>query len=246
MDSFFETISEIYDETRGFPQNTMAKVIDVLEGEIGNKKALDLGIGTGRFTHPLQERGINVVGLDISDAMLSQAQKKGVRNIVKGDAERLPFLDFEFEMILSVHLLHLVKDTNSILKEIKRVGSEKLISVLFKRSEFNALEEYKEALSYYSYPLVTSGLGEHELKKIVKPESIIPIPEFESLLPIGERIKLLDERKHSFSLETPPEIHNDAIKFLRKKHEPHLSKHAKTQIEISVWKISDLPDIISQ
>lgn len=246
MNSFFETISDIYDETRGFPQNTMSKVTEVLEGEIGNKKVLDLGVGTGRFTHPLQKRGINVVGIDISDAMLARAQKKSVRNLVKGDVGRLPFPKSEFDVILSVHLLHLVEDTNSVLKEIKRVGTEKLISVLFKRSEFNVIEEYKEALSYYGYPLVTSGLGEYELKKMVKPKSILPIPEFKSLLPIEQRIKLLEDRKHSFSLETPPEIHNDAIRFLRKKHGSHLTKYAKTQIEIVVWRISDLPDAISQ
>lgn len=246
MIPFFDTISDIYDETRGFPQNVMVKVTEVLKKEIGKKKVLDLGVGTGRFTHPLQKMGINVVGIDISDAMLAQAHVKGVRNLVKGDAERLPFSKSEFDVILSVHLLHLVKDTNSVLKEIKRVGTGKFISLLFKKSEFNVLNEYKEALSYYGYPLIMSGVGEHELKEMVKPQSILPIPEFKSLLPIRERIKLLEERKHSFSLETPPEIHNDVIRFLRKKHETRLEEHAKTQIEIVVWNISDLPKVISQ
>jgi ubiquinone/menaquinone biosynthesis C-methylase UbiE len=246
MNSFFETISEIYDETRGFPQDVMVKVTEVLKKEIGNKKVLDLGVGTGRFTYPLQKRGINVVGIDISYAMLAKARAKGVRNLVKGDVGGLPFSNSAFNIVLSVHLLHLVEDTNSVLKEIKRVGTDKLISVLFKKSEFDVIKEYKEALSYYGYPLVTSGIGEYELKQMVKPLSILPIPQFKSLLPIKERIKLLEERKHSFSLDTPPEIHADAIRFLRKKHEVHLEGHAKTQIEIAIWNISDLPYSISQ
>ena len=118
--------------------------------------------------------------------------------------------------------------------------------MLFKKSDFNVIKEYKEALSYYGYPLIMSGVGEYELMDMVKPQSILPIPQFKSLLSIKERIKLLEDRKHTFSLDTPPEIHNDAIRFLRKKHEAHLEGHAKTQIEIVVWNISDLPKAISQ
>jgi hypothetical protein len=140
--------------------------------------------------------------------------------------------------------LHLVADCNAAIKEIKRVGKEKLISILFKSSDFNAMVEYREALSSYGYMLTTPGFREIELKKLVKPISIIPVSPFESLLPIKDRIGLLEERKHSYSLNIPIEIHNDAIRYLRKKHQNRMDDHAQTEVEVAIWDISKLPSSI--
>lgn len=241
MNDFFDMIVDIYDETRGFPSDTMNEIIDVLDKEIGKCKVLDLGVGTARFTHPLHLKGIDVVGVDMSHSMLGRARSKGLDGLVIGDACNLPFKKSVFDFVISVHLLHLVDGCTRVLKEIKRVGKGKLISVLYKRSEFIVMEEYTEALLGYGYYLTTPGLGEKELKNLVEPESVIPISEFNSLLSIKERIRLLEERKHSFSMETPVEIHNDAIRYLRKKHQSHMDDHAKTEVEIALWDISALP-----
>jgi ubiquinone/menaquinone biosynthesis C-methylase UbiE len=244
MDPFFDMIADIYDETRGLPKDTMDEITNILADEIGNKKVLDIGVGTGRFAFPLQRKGIDVVGVDLSRSMMKRARKKGMWNLVFGEACELPFSDLSFDFVLSVHLLHLVEDSGAVLREIKRIGKEGLISILFKRSEFNALEEYKRALSFYSYPLTVPGFREHELKRLVKPVKTIPVSPFESLLPIKERINLLENRKHSYSLETPEEIHNDAIRFLKKKHENQVDKHAEVEVEIAFWNIPDLPDSV--
>jgi ubiquinone/menaquinone biosynthesis C-methylase UbiE len=245
MDPFFDMIADIYDETRGLPPQTMDEIVTILEGEIGQKNILDLGVGTGRFAYPLQKRGIDVVGIDLSQSMMKRARKKGMWSLVFGDVCHLPFSDLSFDFVISVHLLHLVQDCSAAIREIKRVGKEGLISVLFKRSEFNALEEYSRALSFYSYPLTVPGFREHELAKLVKPVSVIPVSPFESLLPIKDRINLLENRKHSYSIETPPEIHNDAIRFLKKEHGDHMDRHAEIEVEVALWRISDLPDLIS-
>jgi len=241
MNDFFDMIVDIYDETRGFPSDTMNEIIDVLDKEIGDGKVLDLGVGTARFAHPLKVKGNDVVGVDISNSMLCRARSKGLNCLVIGDACNLPFKKSAFDFVISVHLLHLVDDCARVLREIKRVGKGKLISVLYKRSEFNVMEEYTEALLGYGYCLTTPGLGEKELKNLVEPESVIPISEFNSLLSIKERIGLLEERKHSYSLETPVDIHQDAIKYLRKKQKDHMDDHAKTEVEIAIWDISALP-----
>jgi ubiquinone/menaquinone biosynthesis C-methylase UbiE len=241
MNTFFDSIVDIYDETRGFPEDTMDDVIDVMVKEIGIKRrVLDLGVGTARFAYPLQMQGINVVGLDLSSSMMSRARGKGTRNLILGDACIIPFSDSSFDHIISIHILHLVEDFDDALKEITRVGTGKLISVLFTKSDFNPMEEYKEALSLYGYDLYTPGPGEKGLKDTVKPHSIVPIPRFKSMLSIHERIKLLAQRKHSFALETPKEIHNDAIRYLRKNHEHQLDMHAATEIEVIIWRIKDI------
>jgi ubiquinone/menaquinone biosynthesis C-methylase UbiE len=241
MDSFFDMIADIYDETRGLPPLVMDEITDILVKEINGKKVLDVGVGTGRFAYPLQKRGIWAVGIDLSRSMIRRARKKGMTNLVMGDVCELPFQDSSFDFVISVHLLHLVWDCNAVIREIKRVGKGKLISILFKESEFNSLEEYKEALSLYSYPLTVPGFREHELKKLIEPISMISISRFESLLPIKERIGLLEERKHSYSLETPADLHNDAIRYLKKKHKDHMDDHAKTEVEVAFWDISKIP-----
>jgi ubiquinone/menaquinone biosynthesis C-methylase UbiE len=244
MHSFFEMIADIYDETRGFPSDTMKEIIDVMDRKIGDKKILDLGVGTGRFAYPLHMRGRYVVGVDLSQSMLGRARSKGLDGLVIGDACHLPFRDSAFDFVISVHLLHLVDDCSRVLKEIKRVGKGILISVLFKRSAFNAMEEYREALLGYGYHLTMPGFREIELKNLAEPESVIPISEFESLLPIKERIGLLEERKHSYSLEIPVDIHNDAIRYLKNKQQEHLDDHAKTEVEVAFWDINKLPSSI--
>jgi ubiquinone/menaquinone biosynthesis C-methylase UbiE len=241
MNDFFDMIVDIYDETRGLPTDTMNEIIDVLDKEIGDGKVLDLGVGTARFAHPLHIKGNYVAGVDISHSMLGRARSKGLNRLVIGDACNLPFKESTFDFVISVHLLHLVDDSSRVLREIKRVGKGRLISVLYNRSEFNAMEEYGEALLDYGYYLTTPGLGEKELKNLFKPESVIPISEFKSMLSIKERIRLLEERKHSFSLETPIEIHNDAIRYLMNKHQEHMDDHAKSEVEIAIWDISALP-----
>jgi len=53
-----------------------------------NQRALEFAIGTGRVALPLQQRGVNVSGIELSQSMVDQLnQKKGAENIdiVVGD-----------------------------------------------------------------------------------------------------------------------------------------------------------------
>lgn len=59
---------------------------------------LELGCGTGRITLPLGRSGINVVGIDRSEAMLARARRRVRRlrpthrvRLVRGDIRHLPF-----------------------------------------------------------------------------------------------------------------------------------------------------------
>lgn len=51
--------------------------------ELARGRVLDLGLGPGRVSLHLQERGLDVVGVDISDHMLEVARRRGVRGAVK-------------------------------------------------------------------------------------------------------------------------------------------------------------------
>lgn len=87
----FDRIATIYDETRGYPAFVMDKIIKTLRNELeGYVSILDVGVGTARFSKPLQDHGHYVVGVDVSSKMLRKAVERGMRNLLIGSVCNLP------------------------------------------------------------------------------------------------------------------------------------------------------------
>jgi demethylmenaquinone methyltransferase/2-methoxy-6-polyprenyl-1,4-benzoquinol methylase len=91
---------------------------------------LDVATGTGMVAEALVRRyGCSVVGLDQSPEMLSGAHAKldadpelaaGIE-LVRGEAESLPFADGAFDHLTFTYLLRYVKDPGATLRELARV-----------------------------------------------------------------------------------------------------------------------------
>ena len=79
---------------------------------------LDLGCGKGRFAVPLAERGANVVGVDLSQAMLMHAWSTPR---ARASASRLPFADASFDAVFAVEVVEHVRDVRAVLLEARRV-----------------------------------------------------------------------------------------------------------------------------
>ena len=81
--------------------------VEFIESEINRNRAariLDIGCGTGRHAIELARRGYSVVGIDLSESMLTKARAKarscGVQaEFVRGDARHLHFTD-EFDLAI--------------------------------------------------------------------------------------------------------------------------------------------------
>ena len=91
---------------------------------------LDVASGTGLVARELVRRhGCRVVGLDQSEQMLAAARTRLVRDrhlasrieLVRGEAERLPFADGEFAALTFTYLLRYVDDPATTLRELARV-----------------------------------------------------------------------------------------------------------------------------
>ena len=89
-----------------------------------------MATGTGMVAEALVRRyGCTVVGLDQSSEMLSGAQAKLDRDsqlasnieLVRGEAESLPFGDGEFDHLTFTYLLRYVNDPGATLTELARV-----------------------------------------------------------------------------------------------------------------------------
>jgi SAM-dependent methyltransferase len=85
--TYGERWAAIYDSFARLPTDTDATV-EFLAGLAGEGPVLELGIGTGRVALPLAERGVEVHGIDASEAMVAKLREKpgGARiSVTMGD-----------------------------------------------------------------------------------------------------------------------------------------------------------------
>ncbi|HSM55827.1 MAG TPA: class I SAM-dependent methyltransferase [Candidatus Sulfomarinibacteraceae bacterium] len=100
-DTYGRHIAGVYDE---FYSDVSTEMIDRLKELVDDGRALELGIGTGRVALPLQERGVDVAGIDASSEMVEQLrQKPGGDQIAVhiGSFTEIP-LDERFDLIYVV------------------------------------------------------------------------------------------------------------------------------------------------
>jgi demethylmenaquinone methyltransferase/2-methoxy-6-polyprenyl-1,4-benzoquinol methylase len=94
------------------------------------QRILDVATGTGLVAAQLARRGANVVGLDQSEEMLGGARRRfdAARGwtgppveLIRAEAERLPFADGAFDALTFTYLLRYVDDPEATLRELARV-----------------------------------------------------------------------------------------------------------------------------
>lgn len=127
----FDSMAEVYDETRTFDKDCFYAVLDYLQERFPPERynsILEPGVGTGRIAAPLAERGYKVTGVDISDKMLAVLQEKLAGSgqslqisFRKADVLKLPFPDEAFNMAVVVHLFHQIKEWKRAVNEVFRV-----------------------------------------------------------------------------------------------------------------------------
>jgi len=78
LDHFGEPVAEHYDETSDamFDPAVVDPAVDLLADLAAGGRALELGIGTGRIALPLAARGVDVHGIDLSEAMVARLRAK--------------------------------------------------------------------------------------------------------------------------------------------------------------------------
>ncbi len=87
-------------------------------GPLEGRRVLDLGCGKGRFAAHLKAQGAEVIGLDLSAAMLGRAT--GLDR-VQASARRLPFSNATFDAVVAIEVLEHVGAIGPVLSEARRV-----------------------------------------------------------------------------------------------------------------------------
>jgi len=124
----FDRAASFYDATRGLPPEVGDRVAARIEAAaLPGARFFEIGVGTGRIALPLQRRGCWVAGIDLSAAMMAAYRDKAAAaglptpRLLRGDVTRLPLADASVDVVMEVHVLHLVPGWRQAIGEIRRV-----------------------------------------------------------------------------------------------------------------------------
>jgi ubiquinone/menaquinone biosynthesis C-methylase UbiE len=169
-----------------FYKTGQGKAIDNLEkaimleliDDIPRGQLLELGCGTGHWTEFFSRQRFQVIAIDESEAMLSIAQNKKIKNVtfIKANAAKLPFADNSFFAVASITMLEFVENSEKVLDEIDRVlrpgghiilgclnalselGKNKQNDEVFKHARFFTPAEIEGLLSWFGTPILNFGI----------------------------------------------------------------------------------------
>jgi len=112
----FQAFAPIYDEFCGSNDYEMwlgALLPELEKHELISGRVLDIGCGTGRAFDPMLRRGWQVVGCDLSPAMLAEARRKfgDAVPLYEADVRKIPALgEFELAFALNDVVNYLLND----------------------------------------------------------------------------------------------------------------------------------------
>lgn len=102
-ENFFEGDDWLLLATTRDPERTSVEVGFVASQLPDSARVLDVPCGTGRHAVALAERGFQVAGLDISEAVLARARESGPDlDFRQGDMRELPWPDGSFDAVLNL------------------------------------------------------------------------------------------------------------------------------------------------
>lgn len=129
MKAFFDAIARRYDREYALSGAvSRERLARMLHAITGRRRVLSLGLGTGRELPALLDGGHEVTGLELSEAMIAECNKRSrTVPVVHGDFydHPLPFPDAAFDAVIALHgtLAHPPSDHahRRVASEIARV-----------------------------------------------------------------------------------------------------------------------------
>jgi ubiquinone/menaquinone biosynthesis C-methylase UbiE len=123
---YFETVADQWDKMRQgfFSENVRQKAFETASLQLG-KLAADIGAGTGFITEGLISKGLKVIAVDQSKAMLDKLKLKFPSSdqidCRVGEAEKLPVEDDSVDYVFANMFLHHVENPLQAIKEMTRI-----------------------------------------------------------------------------------------------------------------------------
>ncbi len=238
----FDRAISYYDQTRSVPDWVMKQVADSFLHETratSGTKILEVGIGTGRIAMPLLERGLNVIGVDLSRPMMSELRKKSAGRelhfaLAQTDAAMLPLRDESFDLLYAVHVYHLVPRWQTALQEAWRVlkrGGRLLISFHY-RGQDSPNRKIRQKLAALArergYDITRPGAKSDqelrtELEKWDGDLRVVNVAHWKEDTVPAKVLEHVQARIYSDAWLIPPEVQEELT--------PHLGEWARAEFE---------------
>ena len=247
----FDQFADDYDFTRAISEDFLkiflTNFLEINDKDGSLQNVLEIGCGTGRISKIFAINNFNVTGVDVSQKMLTIAlikaqEEKWNFNGVIADARNLPFKDNEFDIALTVHVLHLIKDWKKVIQEALRCSKTKrFVKVFLDRSIFKTeiMINYWKFINdsgfstKYNTEKMLGAQNSEEVIEYMKLEGFSFIKkEFNNRATIKREILIDIVKRKSFSSQRfiPDEIHQLTMDYLAK-HDYFLPKDQE-EVEI--------------
>lgn len=124
--SFDNRVAQIYNRQRNHPPEVSQAIGAAIAAQAGQRRVLEIGVGTGRIAWPVATAGAPVVGFDISTQMMDEIHatrpnEQAQLDLLTADMHHMPFTGDSFGAVMAIHVLHLATDWQRVLREIARV-----------------------------------------------------------------------------------------------------------------------------
>ncbi|MBT7902838.1 class I SAM-dependent methyltransferase [Candidatus Woesearchaeota archaeon] len=143
--NYYDGIASGYEELHLEEQMQKLKMIEKDLHICKTDKLLDVGCGSGISTRYWNNKCDSLIGIDPSEKLLEIARLKDTNGTYDlGSAEKLPFKDCEFDVVISITAIQNFDNPRQGLLEIKRVGKKRFALTVLKKSP--KIEEIKEII----------------------------------------------------------------------------------------------------
>lgn len=124
FDRMAEGYDKWYETSRGALYDRLEKkaINRLLPQSSGENKLLEIGCGTGHWSAFFSNKGYHLTGVDISERMLVEANKKGIPNshFQLADAHDLPFEEDSYDIVAAITTLEYVRRPELVISEMVR------------------------------------------------------------------------------------------------------------------------------
>jgi len=250
----FDRTADIYDETREpLTEEAVDKAALILSRD-GCRRILEVGVGTGRIAKPLMGRSFELVGVDFSRGMLAKAQRKGVEDLVMGEANHLPFDDKTFDAAVLAHVLHLLESPAETFGKLTRVARNEIIAFVRKRDDsspaFGAEEilglrdTFREVAEEMGYALPPRAgdwrerfRNETGFLSTFPPDELVTIQDVEVVTTVGKRLAFFEKRAYGYLADIPDDVFNGVIERAKSSMDANKEIRYRRVEQMAVWRL---------
>ena len=126
--TLYNSIGQEYNRTRQPDKRIVDRLVSLLDLPLGATIA-DIGAGTGNYSNAIAERGYNIIAIEPSETMQSQAQPHQNVRWVTAAAESIPLEDNTVDGAIVMLALHHFQDISAGICEINRITVDGKIAI---------------------------------------------------------------------------------------------------------------------